>query len=95
MDYMITRVLLNSYPRAPHGALDTGLRTGIMPQDALGVSGGTDRVSFILASPILSQSAWHSMFNKCWLIKKLINENPKAYGTCRVGNFVGNITSSS
>ena len=35
MDYMITTVLLNSYPRAPHGALDTGLRTGIVPQDAL------------------------------------------------------------
>lgn len=35
MDYMITRVLLNSYPHAPHRALDTGLRTGIMPQDAL------------------------------------------------------------
>lgn len=35
MDYMITRVLLNSYPCAPHGALDPGLRTGITPQDAL------------------------------------------------------------
>lgn len=65
MDYMITRILLNLCPRVPHGALDTGLRTGIMPQDALLVFGGNDRVSFILTSPTLSQSAWHNMFKKC------------------------------